>query len=188
MEGRMTARVLMTSVAILGATLAVGAAAPEAPAITVHEADGAYAVSAEFTVPQTPTVARAVLTDYANIPRFMPDVRKSLVLAREDGHVRVEQEAVSKFVWFSKQVHLVLDVQESADTIRFRDDCFKSFERYEGSWTLAPRDTGTVIRYELTARPAFSVPGFVLRKLLNRDATVMIDRLRSEIAARAYIR
>ena len=134
-------------------------------------------------------MVREVLTDYANIPRFMPDVHTSHVLERQDRHVRVEQEAVSQFMMFTKRIHLVLDVEEEDAVIRFRDRCNKSFVKYEGTWTLTPGVAGgTEVGYELAAQPAFKVPGFVLRKLLNRDASVMIERLRGEISARAIAR
>jgi hypothetical protein len=125
-----------------------------------------------------------VLTDYDNIARFMPDVRTSRVVERQEGSVRVEQEAVSRFLLFSKRVHLVLDVEESADGIRFRNRCPESFELYEGSWTIRPTAGGTEVSYELSARPAFSVPGPVIHKPLTRDSTIMIGRLRAEIGAR----
>ena len=180
----MTARVFVTGAALLMTALA-NAAAPGAPVISVHEADGEYHVAARFTVQESAGVARDVLTDYANIPRFMPDVQTSIVVERQDQRVRVEQEAVSKYMLFSKRVHLMLDIEEGADVIRFRDRSNRSFARYEGSWTIAPRTGHTELAYALAARPAFSVPGFVLRKLLNRDAGLMIDRLRAEIGARA---
>ena len=161
------------------------AAAGSAPAISVEEARGAYTVTARFTVAEAEAVVRAVLTDYANIPRFMPGVRSSEVLHRQDGVVRVRQEAVSKYMMFSKRVRLLLEVEESAGVIRFRDSGNESFALYEGAWIIERRGDLTEIRYELTAQPAFSVPGFVLRKLLNRDAGVMIEQLRAEIAARA---
>jgi hypothetical protein len=50
--------------------------------------------------------------------------------------------------------------------------------------TLVPGEDGTELCYQLTAKPAFSVPAFVIRKLLNRDARTMLERLRAEIAAR----
>jgi hypothetical protein len=46
----------------------------------------------------------------------------------------------------------------------------------------------TTVAYELIARPAFSVPSLILRKLLDRDASLMIERLRVEIQARAASR
>jgi hypothetical protein len=102
--------------------------------------------------------------------------------------VRLEQEAVSKFMMFSRTVHLVLDVEESDGAIQFRDRCHKSFAIYDGSWTITPQGSGTELVYELTAKPAFSVPGMVLRKLLDRDAREMIDGLRNEITLRASSR
>jgi carbon monoxide dehydrogenase subunit G len=165
--------------------LMMAVAAADAPAISVEETGGAYTVAARFTVDASDAVVREVLTDYAGIPRFMPGVRSSEVLERQTGYARVQQEAESKYMMFSKRVHLVLDVEEGEGVIRFRDRCNRSFALYEGTWTIARRGPATELRYELTAQPAFSVPGFVLRKLLNRDAGVMIERLRAEIAARA---
>ena len=180
-----TAAPFWTAVALLGATLGAAASGPE-PVVSVRERGGAYTVVASFRVPGTPLVAREVLTDYANIARFMPGVEKSQVRARSEGLVHVEQEAVSKYMMFSKRVHLLLEVQEGPDVIRFRDRCNRSFEHYEGAWTIAAREDATEIGYELTARPAFGVPGFVIRRLLERDARAMIDGLRAEIAARAH--
>ena len=88
-------------------------------------------------MPQPASVALTVLTDYEQIPRFMPDVRTSPVIERGDDYAVVEQEAVAKFMLFSKRIHLVLEVQEHAGTIRFRDRCGKSFKRYEGAWTVS---------------------------------------------------
>lgn len=181
----MITRLLVTSVAFFAATLVANAVTQDHPVVSVRETGGTYIVEARFSVSAPASIVRGVLTDYANIPRFMPDVRMSEVLEREDGYARVEQEAISKFMLFSKRVHLVLDVDEGAGLIRFRDRCKRSFEKYEGAWTISEQAGRTQVSYALNARPAFSVPAFVLRKLLNRDARVMIERLRAEIGSRA---
>ncbi|MGH9373259.1 MAG: SRPBCC family protein, partial [Vicinamibacterales bacterium] len=155
------------------------------PPVTVSEDRGVYSVAATFTVPQAPSFAMAALTDYAQIPRFMPGVRTSNVLERVDDRAVVEQEAVARFMMFSKRLHLVLEVQEERATIRFRDRCGKSFARYEGVWTIAERDGSTHVTYELAAKPSFEVPEFLLKRLLKRDASQMIERLKAEIGARA---
>ena len=180
----LTARLLWAGAALLTAALGAAAATGPEPLVSVRERGGAYVVAATFSVPAPPAVVREVLTDYANIPRFMPGVETSRVLNRTEGLVRVEQEAVSKYMLFSRRVHLVLDVEESADVIRFRDRCTRSFDQYEGAWTIAPGQGTTEISYALTAKPAFGVPGFVIRRLLDRDARLMIEGLRAEIAAR----
>jgi ribosome-associated toxin RatA of RatAB toxin-antitoxin module len=167
----------------------LAAAGPaEAPVVSVRDGRGVYVVSAQFSVAEPVTIVRAVLTDYEQIPRFTPGVRTSRVLERSDRHARIEQEAVSRFMMFSKRVHLVLDITEETDAIRFRDRCGKSFTGYEGAWTIRERVGHTEVEYVLTATPAFEVPGFVLRRLLDRDARIMIEGLRSEMAARAMAR
>src|SRR5688572_17690072 len=142
----MTSRIF-TIGALLVAAVAAGAATSDAPVISVQEAGGAYTVTARFTVTESDTLVREVLTDYANIPRFMPDVRSSEVLERQAGSVRVQQEAVSKYMMFSRRVHLVLDVEEGPEVIRFRDRCNRSFASYEGAWTIVRRGGVTDVRY-----------------------------------------
>jgi hypothetical protein len=152
--------------------------------VTVHESGGIYRVAATFSVSQPAAVAMAVLAGYGEIPRFMPDVRTSTVLEQADNYVVVEQEAVAKFLMFSKRIHLVLEVHQASGTLHFRDRCGNSFSSYEGRWTVTEVDGQTHVAYELTARPAFEVPEFILRRLLKRDSTRMIQLLTAEIAAR----
>jgi carbon monoxide dehydrogenase subunit G len=181
--GRNGARRLFVSCAVWLSVAAAPAGAP--PDVTVTEVDGAYSVHAVFAVSQPPAQAMAVLTDYERIPRFMPDVQTSQVVERTPNGLLVEQTAVSRFMFFSKRVHLLLEVTEAAGTIRFRDRCGKSFSSYEGAWIVSPQDGGALVTYRLSAKPAFDVPGFVLKRLLKRDAAQLIDSIRAEIAARA---
>jgi carbon monoxide dehydrogenase subunit G len=161
-------------------------ASTEAPApdVTVREERGVYSVSARFDVPQPPSAALAVLTDYESIPRFLPDVKTSIVRERTGGRLVVEQEAVARMMLFSKRVRLVLEITQADGLIRFRDRCGDSFLKYEGTWRLVPADGGTVIHYSLTAQPSFDVPEFLLKRLLKRDAGRMIENLAREIASR----
>jgi ribosome-associated toxin RatA of RatAB toxin-antitoxin module len=186
--GRAGARRLVVTgalVAFSAVSMPAMAVPPNDPPVTVTEDHGAYSVAATFTVPQAASFALAALTDYAHIPRFMPEVRTSNVLERADERAVVEQEAVARFMMFSKRVHLVLDVQKDGGTIRFRDRCGRSFDRYEGVWTVAERNGNTHVTYELSAQPSFDVPEFLLKRLLKRDASQMIERLKAEIASRS---
>ena len=165
--------------------VATAAAQSSAPSASVREERGLYSVSAEFSAPGSPEVVLATLSDYDNIPRFMPAVTRSRIVERGDEHVVVEQEAVARVLMFSRRIHLMLDVSRRPGTIHFTDRCGRSFERYEGTWTVADRDGVTVIVYRLAAKPAFDVPAFLLKRLLKRDAVEMIAHLQKEIAARS---
>ena len=178
-------RVPFAMAAVLTAAIAFARPAAE---IAVTKAAGVYRVTAVFTVPSRAGTVAAVLTDYERIPEFMPDVKTSQVLERTESGLLVEQEAAAKFMMFSKRIHLVLDVSEDRGTIRFRDRCGKSFAQYEGVWRLSGGGDTTTVVYELSAKPSFDVPAFVLKRLLKRDAAAMIERLQNEIVARAATR
>jgi hypothetical protein len=150
----------------------------------VREADGVYDVTTTFVVTGPAAVAKEVLTDYDHIARFMPDVQVSRILERRGTRAVVQQEAVARFMMFSRRVYLTLEIEEEPRVIRFRDRDRRSFERYEGSWRIDGKDGEISIAYALTAKPAFEVPEFLLKRLLKRDAQQMIARLQNEIAAR----
>jgi hypothetical protein len=114
----------------------------------------------------------------------MPDVETSAIVERDEHRVLLEQEAVARMLMFSRRIHLLLDIEEEPAALRFRDRCGISFSTYSGMWRLEEHGTAVAVKYELEAKPSFAVPGFVLKRLLTRDARMMIDRLRQEIVAR----
>jgi ribosome-associated toxin RatA of RatAB toxin-antitoxin module len=157
----------------------------ETNTVAVSEERGVFTVVARFLVSQPASVVLSVLTDYEHIPRFMPDVRTSIVRERGIRKAVVEQEAVSRMMLFSKRIHLVLEIEEQPEALVFRDRCKTSFGRYEGAWRVTEREGQTEITYELSAEPSFELPGFMLKRLLRRDSSQMIGQLRREIDARA---
>jgi ribosome-associated toxin RatA of RatAB toxin-antitoxin module len=177
---------LATTALVLLAAAALPAASAPDPQVTVREEGGVYTVAASFAVAEPASTALAVLTDYEQIPRFMPDVRRSIVLEHGEGLMVVEQEAVARLMMFSKRIHLILEIQETPGVIRFRDRCGKSFARYEGGWTITEDDGHATIAYDLTATPSFDVPEFLLKRLFKRNAAQMIERLQIEMAARSH--
>lgn len=183
--GRRRARQRLVTACLAVAAATVSAAGAPDPQVSVRGSNGTYTVDASFGAAGPAATVIAVLTDYEQIPRFMPDVRRSNVIERADGLTVVEQEAVAKLMMFSKRIHLVLEVRERDGIIRFRDRCGKSFALYEGGWTVAERDGQTAIGYQLTAKPSFDVPEFLLKRLLKRDALQMIERLQGEMATRS---
>src|SRR5437762_13191568 len=127
-EGASGGRVLTAAALFLLLQAALAMAEPSPANVTVREEKGVYTVVARFTVDQPPSVALAVLTDYEQIPRFMPDVRSSVVRERGAGWAVVEQEAESRLLMFF-----------------FRDRCRVTFARYDGAWRLSNEDGHTVI-------------------------------------------
>lgn len=185
--GPARARRLVTAAVVFAAALCGGPAAadPGAPQVSVREDRGTYAVTARFEIPESAAAALAVLSDYEQIPKFMPEVQSSVVVGGSGGRTLVQQEAVSRFMMFSKKVHLLLEVTREPGAIRFVDRCGTSFASYEGAWRAVTENGRTIVSYELNAKPGFDVPEFILKRLLKRDSIRMIERLQREIGARA---
>src|SRR5689334_6548550 len=81
--GRRGARRLFFAAAlILLAGTQMAADPVSAPRVSVTESGGVFTVTAAFAVTETPQTVIAVLTDYARIPEYMPDVQVSKVLER----------------------------------------------------------------------------------------------------------
>jgi len=177
----------VTTMCLVAASGAAGKSRPDADVSVRETSKGVYQVEARFEVAEPAAAVWAVLTDYANIPRFLKDVRVSIVRERGDGHARVEQEAVSSFMMFSRRVHLLLVIAEDGDVLRFRDESGRSFTQYAGSWRVTRQDGRTSVSYELTAQPSFSVPDFLVARVLGRDANEMIQHLRAEMTRRARV-
>jgi len=182
-------RMCVAAAAALFVSAVAAAADPEpGPQVSVLEDGGIYTVAARFAVPEPAAIVLAVLSDYEEIPRFMPQIKTSVVLERSGDRTLVEQEAVARLLAFSKHVHLVLEIDQDAQTLRFRDRCGVSFKSYSGAWRVSEQDGRTEIGYELRTEPAFDVPPFLLKRLLKRDSAQTIEQLRREIAARGALR
>jgi ribosome-associated toxin RatA of RatAB toxin-antitoxin module len=186
---------MRSGVHVLGVALVavLCAAAPSADGgspVTVTQHAKAFHVVARFAVPQTAAVVHEVLTDYDRIPEFAPGVKVSKVVERGADAVLVSQDAVAKFLMFSRRIHLELQVKDAIDTISFQDRSGESFERYEGEWRIDPEsgEAGTIVSYDLVATPKFDVPGALLKHLFERDSATMVRRLQQAFAARAVAR
>jgi ribosome-associated toxin RatA of RatAB toxin-antitoxin module len=177
--------VLVLALAIV-ATVPAGARAADEDGeqVRLQEEDGLYTVAAQFLVQVPAATAMEVLTDYENIPRFLPDVRTSIVRERTSGRVVIEQEAVAKVMMFSRRIHLVLEIVQTAGEIAFRDLCGRSFQRYEGTWRVFEDGDAVRVEYALTARPSTGIPAFFVRRLLEGDVKDTIRRLQLEMIAR----
>lgn len=153
--------------------------------VEVTEAGGVYHVTASFAVNEPPEAVMAVLSDYERIPSYVPGMEVSKVIERTATGMVVEQQAVSKFMMFATRVHLLLEVREGHGSIHFNDRCGKSFSTYAGSWLVSQHDSLTVVDYQLRATPTFELPAFVLKHVLKRDSTQLIERIKAEISAQA---
>ena len=146
---------------------------------------GAYHLVSRFFVETSSATVWQVLTDYDRIDDFVPSVKRSEAKERRGEELVLEQQWVTRVLVFARTFHVRLAIREEAEaSILFRDLSGKDFEFYEGSWRIEPSNQGVWVRYELRARPLFSVPGFVAKRMFKRTAEDLLDQVRLEILRR----
>ncbi len=170
----------------LAVVAALGQARTARADVALRERAGVYQLDGIFSVQASSALVWGVLTDYEGIGRFVDSIKESRVLKRERGGVIIEQVGRAGFLIFSKEVKLVLAVDEQPDSeIDFRE-LQGPFERYVGSWRIRAGGGGCLVCYRLDAQPAASlVPGFVARRVMRKTVGRLLEEVRREIERRA---
>lgn len=120
-----------------------------APQITTRESAGVQSVTAKFEIPQTDSVALAVFSEYEQFSRYMPDVRKSVIIVRDRGGCLLSRSGLAVHDVF-QEVHLILEVVEEVNSIRFRRERAESHARQPvgvsgGGGAEMPRRSGMIL-------------------------------------------
>ncbi|WP_426194662.1 SRPBCC family protein [Massilia sp. DWR3-1-1] len=167
---------------LLACTLSAGvpalAAAPlELTVERVAGADGGklYRIASSGTVAATPAAVWRILTDYNRMAEYVPDLKSARVVAREGDKVTIEQHGAARLLFFSRDIHLVVQVHEQAPNRLDVSLVDGDMKVYRCSWELTPlADGGTRLVYHATIEPKFYVPGMVGASLVRQDIARMM--------------
>lgn len=137
-----------------------------------------FAVVANGTVKASPASVWKVLTDYERMPEFVPDLTKTRIVSRTGNRAILEQAGVARFMFFSRTIKLVVQVQEepmsSIDITLVNGD----MKVYDCRWAITPTaDGGTRVDYSGRMVPRFYVPGMLGSNLLRGDIERMMQAL-----------
>lgn len=128
----------------------------------------------------------AVLTDYANLSRFIPNLESSRQLWRRGNRVGLEQVGCQQFcgLRFSARVELELEEDPGAGELRFqmvRGD----FRRFEGAWRIASGAEASSLLYELTVQGKPGMPIGLIEQRLRDDLANNLRGVQREAQRRA---
>ena len=177
----LAATVLLALAPIFGSARGAGAVDVR----IVNQPDGAYAIEGRFSTAAPSAAAWATLTDYERLDTFVSSIRTSRIVEREEDGRFVEQVMSGNVGWFHKEVHLLLRIEESGDTIRFQDVSGKSFRAYSGTWEIERGSEGIDVVYRLVARPGFFAPDFMVARGFRTNVAELLREVRDEIALRS---
>jgi ribosome-associated toxin RatA of RatAB toxin-antitoxin module len=128
----------------------------------------------------------AVLTDYDNLHRFIPNLASSRQIWRRSNFVAVEQVGTQQFcgLRFSARVTLELEEDRPAGLLAFRmlDGDFRCFQ---GAWMVGSDATSSWILYDLTVQGKPGMPIGLIEQRLQEDLASNLRGVQQEAMRRA---
>jgi hypothetical protein len=173
-------------------TLCLALFAGAADALTVEEEsvavdlrDGLYTGTLQLQLPVAERVARAVLTDFDNMARFMPGLRSSRIVARDGNAWHVAQEGRADFGPFAlpfqseRRVELMADGSLVATAISGSTRHMRSVLRLHATGPASVQ-----LDYRIEMIPAMWIPGSVGVAFLRHELADQFTALSAEMERR----
>jgi ribosome-associated toxin RatA of RatAB toxin-antitoxin module len=128
----------------------------------------------------------AVLTDYENLHRFIPNLAESRQLWRRQNLVAVEQVGTQQFcgLCFRARVRLELSEQPEQGRLAFRM-IEGDFRCFEGAWSIGADAAGTWLLYDLTVQGKPGMPIGLIEQRLKDDLANNLRGVQQEAMRRA---
>lgn len=147
----------------------------------------AVEVRARATIVAPVPLVWQVLTDYEQLPRFIPGIARSKVRLRQGNRLLVEHSGEARFLFFTFPIEVTLEVVESRPDWIASRAVGGNVRRMTGRYELSP-DTahGTVLlRYFGLIEPDFAVPPLVGAAALRSTVEDQFIAMVAEIERRA---
>lgn len=131
-----------------------------------------------------PDVAWAVLNDYENMPRFVPDILATRLMSAEHGRKRVKIEGVARLLFLEFPTHTTLDVVDRPDGSVAIDSVAGNMAIH-GSMRVRGDGQYTRVDYEVLLTPDFWLPPLIGDLLIGRQITRQFEGMVAEMHRRA---
>jgi ribosome-associated toxin RatA of RatAB toxin-antitoxin module len=149
---------------------------------------GTRRLAVQLRLPVDPQWLWAVLTDYENLDRFIPNLASSRQLWRRGAQVAVEQVGVQTFcgMRFSARVQLVLTEERQQGRLVF-EMLEGDFRCFQGAWQVGLDAAGSWLLYELTVQGKPGMPIGLIEQRLQHDLACNVRGVQQEARRRASL-
>ena len=172
-------------VAIAAGALAGGALA-DSPVRTMDVTrDGdAYVLKAEISAPVAPAVAWEVLTDFANMARWVPNVGDSRIVKPGKANLTIEQRGTVKFAGMNFDYTSLREIELTAKTTIRSTQVKGSMKKQSSLMKLVPKGAGTLMQYKLELIPSFMTSTVISEDLLKQEVVDQFTAIVAEMLRR----
>lgn len=147
---------------------------------------GARRLAVQLRLDLEPDWLWAVLTDYANLHRFIPNLTSSHLLWRRGNRVGLEQVGTQQFcgLRFSARVELELEEVRESGELRFQMRS-GDFRRFDGVWRVDRDVRSTRLLYALEVQGRPGMPIGLIEQRLQQDLASNLRGVQQEAMRRA---
>ena len=143
----------------------------------LKEVNDVVVIYAECVVPSELDHVWSILTDYENLKNMVPAVKESRIIEKNDNEIIVEQKGRSGFFIFRKNFSITYQViEKNNNLIEFRA-VKGDFQKFDGSWKIAPHKKGVLVHHVLEVKPNFYTPLWVMRLITKKMIMQSVENI-----------
>jgi ribosome-associated toxin RatA of RatAB toxin-antitoxin module len=147
---------------------------------------GVITIDAEMLVPADAKTAWAVLTDYDNLSRFVPEMQSSRVTSAPGQPKRLEQRGKSGMLSFFTPEHIIFQLEETPpERIKF-NKIAGDVRSMRGEWLIVGNGNPVKVFYRARIVPKVPLPPLLGATMIELDVESKLAAIRREIARRAF--
>ena len=126
-----------------------------------------------------------VLTDYAHLAEFIPNLSSSELVMRDGQTVRLQQVGSQQLMGLRFSAQVLLQLREFKPDGLLRFEMLKGdFRRFEGSWQVRELPEGSSLLYELTVQGCLGMPIALIEERLRDDLSSNLYAVEQEAKRR----
>jgi carbon monoxide dehydrogenase subunit G len=176
---------LRGSLALAAFAIAASAAA-QSPVRNIDVAyDGeTYVVKARMFAPVPQATAWDVLTDFANMAKWVPNVRESIIVKPGDKQMTIEQRGTAKFGGLSFSYTSLREIVLNPQTTIQATQIKGSMKRQQSLMTVGAEGDGTRLQYQLELVPSLLASAVVSQDFLKHEIEEQFTAIVGEMVRR----
>jgi len=183
----LSARLVWLAVSLLPAhSIAAGVSLPAVPddAVRVERAGPSFTVDVVMHAPVAPPLAWAVLTDFAHMADFVPNLARSEILESRDNLVKVGQKGTARYGFFSTDFESVREMRLTPIREIRAHGIGGNLKRLESVMQLEAEPGGTRLLYHAEVVPGFWFPPMIGPALVRHETAEQFSAVIREMTRR----
>ncbi len=171
--------------ALLLGTLGPACSAGLAPIdVQVHVQDSHVLVDARVPLPVNRTQAWSVLTDYAHMASFLPNLQEARVVSTQGNVLTTFQRGVARYGIFSYDFEVTREVSLTPEEAVHSRLLSGNMKQFDAEATLRESAAGLTLDYHSDTVPDYWLPAFVVKPFVEHETREQFEAMRREMARR----